>query len=65
VRIKMARKVMNADIRMEMAKYGIKQYEIAEKLGMTTQNFSLCLRMIIPDERRKKIFAAIEELKGE
>jgi transcriptional regulator len=61
----MARKVMNADIRMEMAKYGIKQYEIAEKLGMTTQNFSLCLRMIIPDERRKKIFAAIEELKGE
>lgn len=61
----MARKVMNADIRMEMAKYGIKQYEVAEKLGMTKQNFSLCLRMIIPDERREKIFAAIEELKGE
>lgn len=54
----------NIDIRTEMLKYNIKQWQLAEKLGIT--EFSLCrkLRHELSKEDKEKALNAIKELRG-
>jgi len=53
---------MNRDIRLKAGGAGVKLWQIAEKLGMASSNFSSKLRHELPQEEKEKIFEIIEKL---
>ncbi len=55
---------MNSDIKLKAAGYGVKLWQIADKLGMTDSTFSRKLRKELPEADKKKIFDIIDELKN-
>ena len=56
----------NKVIRCALINSGVKQYQLADKLGIAEATLSRKLRKELPKEEKQKILAAIEELaKGE
>lgn len=56
----------NEEIRRLMGANGLKQWEVAEAIGMREENFSRKLRKELPTEEKEKILSVIENLaKGE
>lgn len=56
---------MNQDIRKAIRIAGIKQWQVAQKLGIGEVTLIRWLRVDLSEERRKAIFAAIDALKAE
>lgn len=52
----------NRDIRLAAGGAGIKQWQIAEKLGIQDTTLSKKLRKELPQEEKEKIFGIIAEL---
>ena len=52
----------NTDIRNEIMNNGLRNWQIAEKLGIHEGNFSRKLRHELPEEDKEKIRAIIKEL---
>ena len=55
----------NEDIRRAIGAAGLKQYEVAEVIGMLDCNFSRKLRKELPAEEKEEIFEAIAKLTAE
>lgn len=56
----------NKEIRISLVNHGIKQYRVAEYLGICETAFSRKLRKELPPEEKERILAAIDRLaKGE
>lgn len=51
----------NMEIRTELMKYGMKNYELAELLGIADSALSRKLRKELPDEEKRKIIQVIRE----
>ena len=54
----------NVGIRVAMLTAGLKQYRVAEELGITEEYFSKLLRNELPESKQKEILAAIDRLKN-
>ena len=52
----------NIDIRYEIMKSGLKNYQVATMLGVTETTFSRWLRTELPAEKKKEILEAIDKL---
>lgn len=52
----------NEEIRRAIGANGLKQWQIAEALGMRDENFSRKLRTELKDDEREKILSIIEEI---
>lgn len=55
----------NADIRKAARVADVPQWKIAHALGVTEVTFVRWLRLELPEEKRKRILAAIESLSQE
>ena len=55
----------NQELKLKAAGAGVKLWRIAEKLGVTDNTLSRWLRSELPDEKKEKILAIIDELKQE
>lgn len=53
----------NIDIRMEIMKRGLKNYQVAELVGVTETTFSKWLRTELPPEKKQEILKAMESIK--
>lgn len=53
----------NIEIRNLIKKYRLKNYEVANKLGLHEATLSRWLRFPLDDEKKEKVIAAIESLK--
>ncbi len=53
----------NQDIRKAIGGAGLKQWQVADALGIDDSNFSKMLRKELPDNIKGKILKAIEKLK--
>ena len=54
--------LLNSDIRAAIKEHNLRQYQVAEKIGVSEFTFVRWLRRELSDERKRIIFAAIEEL---
>ena len=54
---------MNQEIRDQIKAAGLKQWEVARKLGVAESTFIRWLRDELSEEQRTAIFKAIEDLK--
>lgn len=54
----------NQEIRNAIAESNLKKYEIANKIGITVYTFSHWLQTDLNEERTKRIYKAIQDLKG-
>ena len=52
----------NKEIRCALIAYDVKQYRVAEKIGISETGFSRKLRKELPQEEKAKILAVIEQL---
>ncbi len=57
--------MQNREIREAATKAGVKNWQIAEKLGMHEGTFSRKLRHELPQEEKQKIFDIIADLENE
>lgn len=55
----------NLDIRAAAKSAGVMLWEIADKLGITDNNFSRKLRHELPQAEKERIFSIIEEIAKE
>ena len=55
--------MLNSDIRSAIKKHNLRQYQVAEKIGVSEFTFVRWLRRELSDERRAKVMKAIEELR--
>lgn len=55
----------NTEIRMKIAATGVKQWEIAEMLGMAETSFSRKLRKEVSEDEKNRILSAIDKLTAE
>ena len=53
---------MNIDIRRELLERDMKQWKLAEKIGISESKLSKMLRRKLTEEERQSILKAIEEL---
>ena len=53
----------NPDIRYEIMKRGLKNYQVATMLGVTETTFSRWLRTELPAEKKKEILEALKASK--
>lgn len=53
----------NLDVRTRINEYRLRHYEVAQSLGVSEYTLSVWLRTELPDEKRRKIFEAIEQLR--
>ena len=51
----------NTDLRMEIMKRGLKNYQVASFVGVTETTFSKWLRTELPPEKKQDILKAINE----
>ena len=56
-------KEQNSDIRKAIAESGLMKYEIAHAIGVSDAWFSKMLRFELPEEKKKQIISAIQQLK--
>lgn len=54
----------NEKIRRAIGAAGLKQYEVAEALGMLDGNFSRKLRKELPEDEQKRILEVIRDLEA-
>lgn len=54
----------NTDIKTEIKKAGLKQWQVAEHLGTQDSNFSRTLRHELPTDKKQEIRQAIQALKA-
>lgn len=52
----------NSDIRAAIKEHNLRQYQVAEKVGVSEFTFVRWLRKELSDERKQVILVAIEEL---
>lgn len=57
--------IANKEIRCALINYDVKQYRVAEEIGISETGFSRKLRKELPQEEKEKILAAIEKLAKE
>lgn len=55
----------NVEIRSAFMQAGIKQWQLAEALGISETHFSRKLRKELPQEEREKILSVIDQLAQE
>lgn len=55
----------NKEIRIALVNFGIKQYSLAEYLGITETTLSRKLRKELPPEEKRRILDAIENMAKE
>lgn len=55
----------NLDIRNTIFTYGLKNWEVAAKVGISDSRFSVWLRTPLSDERKERVLKAIDELTKE
>lgn len=55
----------NVEIRSAFMQAGIKQWQLAEALGISETHFSRKLRKELPEEEREKILSVIDQLTQE
>lgn len=55
----------NQEIRLMAAGYGIKLWQIADRIGISDSYFSRLLRKPLSEEKRKVVIAAIKDLAKE
>ena len=53
----------NTDLRCEILKSGLKNYQVATMLGVTETTFSRWLRTELPAEKKQEILKAMESIK--
>ena len=58
-------KKANLDIRSRAKFEGVKLWQIADKLGIRASTFSIELRYELPEERKREIYKAINEIRKE
>ena len=56
----MERKVRNVEIREAIEKKGLRHFEVAELMNVSTYAFSKWLQRELPEEKKKKILEVIE-----
>ena len=56
---------INLEIRNAIRAAGLKQWQVAKACGVNEYTFIRWLRVVLSDERKKAIFAAIEALSRE
>lgn len=54
----------NIQIRTALLQAGVKQWQLAEALGLSEAHFSRKLRKELPDEEKQKILNAISDIAG-
>ena len=54
----------NMEIRLEMTKKGLKQWQVANLLCVSESHFSRMLRKELSDDEQKRILTAIKNHKG-
>ena len=54
--------ITNKEIRRKIGAYGLKQWQVADALGMSEATFYRKLRKELPNDEKEKILAIIEEL---
>lgn len=59
----MKTKYLNREIRQELKAAGIRNYEIAQYLKINPCTFQHWLMVEMPEERKKQVLKAIEEIK--
>lgn len=52
----------NSEIRMRLAATGVKQYQVADCLGIADTSFSRKLRKELPEEEKNRILSIIDKL---
>jgi len=55
----------NIDIREKTKEAGVRLWQVAYEMGMCDSNFARLLRKELPEEKKRQIFAIIEELRRE
>ncbi len=55
----------NTDIRNTIKQSGLKQWQVAEAYGLSEGNFCRMLRRELSDDKKQRVYEAIEALKGE
>jgi len=55
----------NTEIREAIQRFGLKYWEVAERVGIADTTLTKWLRRELSDERRSQVLAAIDELKKE
>lgn len=55
----------NEDIRTALEKSGVRQWELAEKIGYSASHFSLKMRKEFSSEDKVKAFTAIQDIVDE
>ena len=56
--------IKNLDVRMEIMKRGLKNYKVAEVIGVTETTFSKWLRTEMTPARKEQVLRAVNELIG-
>lgn len=59
------REMINGDIRVMMAEHGLKNYEVAYKIGITETTFCVWMRKELVGTRRERMLNAIHALVAE
>ena len=54
----------NEEIRRAIGAAGLRQYQIAEAIGMLEGNFSRKLRKELPNDEKERILQVISDLEG-
>lgn len=52
----------NDDIRAMIAQHRLRQWEVAEVVGISDSRFTVWLRTSLNDDRKKRVMAAIKQL---
>ncbi|MBQ8133134.1 MAG: hypothetical protein IJ192_01795 [Clostridia bacterium] len=55
----------NAEIRIKLAETGVKQYEVADCMGIADTSFSRKLRKELPEAEKLRILSIIDKLSTE
>lgn len=55
----------NVQIRTEIMKSGLKNYEVGQRIGLTETRFSKLLKSDMSDADRERVLAAIRDLRTE
>lgn len=55
----------NLDIRKQMKENNIRQWQVAEQMGISEFTLSRKLRKELPQEQKDQLLEAVEKLKGE
>ena len=56
--------IANSEIRVQLLLTSVKQYELAEKLGLSEPGLSTKLRKPLPDDEKQKLLALIAEIEA-